>query len=276
MKVFMAFKPNQHRSARVQTAFTKAITQAGHKPWGRTSDADAAIIYGLGPTHKDYYGEMRVRDKPVLCVDLGYWNRSYSLGDCAMYKVSPNYWHPQEAIRAIADPGPERRKALGLVVRPWQDNPRGHIVLAGMGQKSCVLYQYPDQSWDLAAVQEIRQNTDRQIYYKPKPSWRGCPPIAGTVYRCDEPIEETLNGAWALVTHHSNAAVDALLCGIPTFSWDGAAKYQSCSDLSLIESPKRPEDREVLLDKLVYFNWSVGEMASGDCWRFMWKNFIRG
>ena len=274
MKVFMAFKPNQHRSARVQTAFTKAITQAGHKPWGRTSDADVGLIYGMGPSHVVFRDEMVARGKHVLIIDLGYWNRSYSLNDDAQYKVSLDNHHPHDLIKDLKC-SDERFKKLGRTIQPWQDNPRGHIVLAGMGQKSCVLYQYPDQSWDLAAVQEIRQNTDRQIYYKPKPSWRGCPPIAGTVYRCDEPIEETLRGAWALVTHHSNAAVDALLMGIPAFTWDGAAKYQTSPDLKNLEQPYRPDDREQFFSNLAYFNWSVGEMASGECWRFFYKNYLR-
>lgn len=273
MKVFLAYKPNQHRSQRVMTAFTRSILQAGHKPWGKTEDADAGIIYGMGPGHVLYRDELVARGKPVLIVDLGFWNRSYSLGDKAQYKVSVNSHHPCDLIQNLKCSS-DRFQKLGLTIEPWK-TPGRHILLAGMGQKSCVLYKYPDQSWDLSAVKDLRQHTKRDIWYKPKPSWRGCPPIAGTVYTVDTPIETALEGAFACVTHHSNAAVDALLKGVPAFTWDGAAKHMAINDLSKIETPFYPDNREQFFSSLAYFNWSVAEIASGECWRWMYKNYLR-
>jgi hypothetical protein len=46
------------------------------------------------------------------------------------------------------------------------------------------------------------------------------------------------------VAHHSNAAVDALLAGVPCICPDGVASVLSGHDLTQIESPPMPDGRE--------------------------------
>ena len=76
-------------------------------------------------------------------------------------------------------------------------------------------------------------------------------------------------GCWALVTHHSNAAVDALAAGIPVFCEDGAASLLSMPRLADIENPPLPEGRAQFFADLAYCQWSVPEMASGACWDYL-------
>lgn len=276
MKIFFAYKNNQHRAAKVMAAFQRAILNEGHKVWTNEATSAMAIIYGCGQGHVEIIKRFEALGKPTLILDLGYWERNYNLGAQTHYKVvlGPHN-HPQELIKKL-NARPDRFEKSKQVIQPWRDNKDGHILLAGMGQKSCVLYGYPDQSWDMWAVKEIRKYTNRKIVYRPKPSWRNCPPIAGTEYSPPgDSLAPYLNSAFCVVNHHSNVGVDALLAGVPVFSWDGAAFYQSSQDLSKIETPYYPEDREKFLWGLCHYNWSVAEIENGLCWSFFWKNYLK-
>jgi len=78
---------------------------------------------------------------------------------------------------------------------------------------------------------------------------------------------QTFVGCHAVVTHHSNIAIDALVNGVPAFCWSGAATCMSLQDLAQIEKPLRPPAREQWLANIAWCQWTVGEMASGAMWR---------
>jgi hypothetical protein len=102
------------------------------------------------------------------------------------------------------------------------------------------------------------------IVFRPKATDRFRKPIPGTIY--DEgPLERTLSSAWALVTHHSNCALDALLAGVPTYCETGAGAAFSF-DLDRMLDPPLPEGREQFLADVAWLNWSLDEMRSGEAW----------
>jgi hypothetical protein len=66
----------------------------------------------------------------------------------------------------------------------------------------------------------------------------------------------------------SNAAVDAVLAGVPVFCTSPCAAYRmGHADLSKIETPHFPPDREQWAWSLAANQWTLREMASGQCWR---------
>ena len=75
-----------------------------------------------------------------------------------------------------------------------------------------------------------------------------------------------LKGAWAVVTHHSNVAVDGLLQGIPAFCWQGVAAPLSSQDLTKIETPVYPDGREQWTADIAWCQWSIAEMKAGLPW----------
>ena len=78
----------------------------------------------------------------------------------------------------------------------------------------------------------LKEHTDRPIRCRVKMSYKEA------VARGGVPLSEDLKGAWALVTHSSNAAVEALLAGVPTFCTDPCAAWRmGLSDLTQIETP---------------------------------------
>lgn len=272
MKILMLYKANQHRSLKVCSSFQRVLLRKGHKMWTNLDTTDMAIIYGMGPGHKEAFDRLRAEGKNVLVIDLGYWRRHYTLEGSTCYKVCVNHWHPTELL-PVMDMPPNRFQKMSMPIAPWRKT-GDYILLPGMGQKSYVLYQYPEMSWDLWAAKEIRKYTDRPIIYRPKPSWKNAPPIPDTIYSPPgEPLDEILDKTWAVVNHHSNVGIDALLRGVPVFSWEGAAKHWSSDDLSKIETPYYPTNREKLFHNLAYFNWSIDEIRGGECWDFFSRQF---
>lgn len=274
MKIKFLFKNNQHRSAKVCAALQRSVVNQGHQIWSDENTADMLCVYGMGPSHKASVERFKALGKPCLIIDLGYWNRNYGAGIQCAYKFSLNNHHPNDLMADLKMPKDKFDK-LGFRIEPWRE--RGtHILLAGMGKKSYELYGLPDQSWDLWAVNEIRKHTKRPIIYRPKPSWKNCPPIHGTTYSPpDQLLSVPLSQSWCTVSHHSNVAVDGLLMGIPSFTWDGAALSVSSQDLSQIESPYKPKHRDQFFWNLAYFNWSIADIEAGHCWNFFWNHWLR-
>ena len=96
--------------------------------------------------------------------------------------------------------------------------------------------------------------TDRPIVFRPK------------FAVMPKPLSADLKDAWCVVTHSSTAAVTAALQGVPVFCEPTcAAASVGCTDLSQIETPRRP-DREEWLAELAWRQWSEAEMKGGLAW----------
>jgi hypothetical protein len=87
-----------------------------------------------------------------------------------------------------------------------------------------------------------------------------------------QPIEEDLKGAHAIVTFNSNAAVDAVIAGIPAFAMDQGSMAWDVTehDLARIEQPIRP-DRDQWAAELAYTQWTQDEMARGWAWHHLFR-----
>ena len=128
--------------------------------------------------------------------------------------------------------------------------------------------------WEEAAIATIRKHSDKPIVYRPKPQANRkpqLPPLLGTTYSdpVARKIEDELKDAWAVVSHHSNAGLDALIAGVPCFQPDGVASVLGLADLSLIETPRLPsyEERRQLVHDVCYCQWNAAEIDAGLAWR---------
>lgn len=149
---------------------------------------------------------------------------------------------------------PEPR--LEIPLAPW----RGigwHIVLALPGDWFGRSIGFDMPEWIEAAPTRVRSFTKRRVLVRPKGTKR--------------PLENDLRGAWALVTHSSNAAVDAVRMGIPVFvEPTSAAAPVGNLDLGNLENPEMP-DRQKWWRSLMNQQFTVDEMANGTAWRLLSK-----
>lgn len=273
--VIVFYAPHNRRSRMVGAAMERGIRAAGFRTrmtpstQHRNADmGDFAVFYGLADGLDRVLRAYRASGRRAVYMDLGWWDRRKRNRYDGNHKLAVNDRHPTPFLGGMRR-SPERFESLGLTIEPWQDPTRGHIVIAGMSAKGARAEGYESQQWERSAVRRLRQFTDRRIVYRPKPNWDGASPIEGTKFERKVPLAESLRGAWAVVTHHSNVGVDAILAGIPVFTDEGVATLMGHTDLAKIESPRRPANREQFLWNLAHWQYDVEEMRRGDAWRFL-------
>jgi hypothetical protein len=137
-----------------------------------------------------------------------------------------------------------------IKIKPWKKT--GDYVLV-LPPSEHVKKWYNISDWETKTVEKLKQHTNREIIIKNKND--------------QESYMQMLSNAWAVVTCQSTAAVDVLLEGVPSFCNEmSMAKPVSHTDLSLIETPFYPENREEWLDSLLANQYLMQEILNGDAW----------
>ncbi len=160
--------------------------------------------------------------------------------------------------------GPERWQAFGIEPKPWRPpSPRrrgtGHILVREpRGSGSERLASPP--GGHLAMAERLKALTDRPVVIRWHPKSRAAPEKA----RAQPPLDEALEGCWAVVTWASAIAGQALVAGVPVFVeaprhvLDGAVNR----GVAAIDAPACP-DRLPAFRRLAWAQWSMTEIENG-------------
>jgi hypothetical protein len=194
----------------------------------------------------------------------GYWDRGYlrrvfaaSLPPAASISSSYYRWHINSfQMTSIMDVPGDRWRALGYddLVRPWARNGR-HIVIAAPSRTYARFHGC--ESWIADTIDALARVTDRQLVIRDKEQVR------------TRPLQKDLDGAHALVTHGSIAAVESIVLGCPVFVHpDSAAALVGQTNLKNIETPIYPE-RQPFLNALCHNQWNETEMVNGVLWNML-------
>lgn len=190
----------------------------------------------------------------------GYWDRGYCRrvfatdlptgSDGGYYRWTMNAY----AMREVRDVPADRWNACDTPLWPWARDGK-HIVVA----EPSPTYQrfHGIEGWTERTLAALAKITDRKIVVRDKEQQ-----ASGRRLRDD------LKGAHCLVTHGSNAAVEAVIMGCPVFVHeDSAASLVGRTDLD-IENPIYP-DREAWTKSLAYSQFSEAELVNGVLWRLL-------
>lgn len=155
----------------------------------------------------------------------------------------------------------KRWAALGLDIAPWR-KPGEHIVVCPASDSFMKLAGGYEGNWGEDVVRELKKHTRREIRYRP---WERDKAHAYKTLPAD------LDGAWALVTYTSAAAISALRAGIPAVvtAEDCISRFMARNRLDQIEDPFYPEYRERWAMVVADNQWTVREMKDGLPWRWM-------
>lgn len=219
------------------------------------------VVYGAGhPVRRpQQLANLRAGGR-MIAWDLGYWGKS---GDCTSpMRATIDHDHPQKMLRT--EPG-QRWDRTGIALREDAD-PKGPIVVIGMGPKSHRMLGYSGPEWERRALEACaRYYPDRQIIYRPKRPHH--PKPAGRWRAVAEvPIEHVLRGASLVVARHSNVAIDACIAGVPVVCEDGAAAALYSNNLRSPTIPTR-DDRLQFLRSLAWWQWQPEEAR--EAWTYL-------
>lgn len=155
----------------------------------------------------------------------------------------------------LTDPNLRRIRQLDAKLHPWKKN-GSYILIALPGLHFGFAMGMSMQAWIRDIRTRVKAVTNRPIRVREK----GCP----------RPLADDLAGAWALVTHSSNVAVDAVLAGVPVFvEPTSPAAPMGRTDFEF-EFPVYPE-REPWLASLLMQQFTLAEMHNGYAYQMMKK-----
>jgi hypothetical protein len=215
-------------------------------------DCELLCLYGNGhPVRRPWWKKHLERGGHCIGFDLGYWKNQEGEGNCRM-RVTLDADHPQKWIRP--EP-PERWDSEGIPLRE-DANPRGPVIIIGLGPKSNAALGMQTLQWESRAAKAAKAAwPNNEIVFKPKlerhPKLPGVRVVIGD-------IADVLKGASLLVCRHSNCAIDACIAGVPVVCDDGAAAALYGPDIAAPTQVTRAQRLE-FLRSLAYWNWAPSE-----------------
>ena len=272
-RIGIFYAPSNSRSKLVAQAMAKGLQRlsipfvfcSSHsvRP---TDQYDQMFFYGWAQGLRQIF-DRQIRRKKAFYIDLGYWGRRKRTRWDGYHKIVMNDRHPT-AYFQNRQHDPARFEQFGLEIAPWRKSGT-HILLAGMSAKAAAAEGFRPNEWERRTIAQLRQTTDRPIVYRPKPNWRDARPLEGSTFGQDQTLEEALRDCHAVVAHHSNVAVDALMAGVPCVCLEGVASVLSARKLAQIESPPTPEGRAQWAADLAWTQYSMEEMEQGLAYRYL-------
>lgn len=191
----------------------------------------------------------------ILHVDAGYWTRTdynkLELGGRWMSATGGEY--PQERLRA-----------QHVKVRDSQ-RPGNRILICGMSAKAAHSLGLRPEEWERQAIATLRA-AGAECVYRPKPTWPDARPLKGASFDRSSSIESSFKDQiHGVVSHHSNATIDALAAGLPIYVETGIAKPLSASlieNVAVATAPNR-EMRMQFLCEVAWHQWTLRELEEG-------------
>lgn len=213
----------------------------------------AAAFYGVTAATKHLWHQARTEQRPRFYLDNAY----FDAGREKYFRATCNALQAFELL----PPAPERFARLGVAMQPWRRDGR-HIVVCPQSDefmRTCCNWAGGAVAWLEEVLQTLNAHTDRPIVVR---HWQRNKASAAAS------LGRELKGAWALVTHMSAAANEALVAGVPVFVTGlCAATPMASGALAQIEKPLRPDGRLEWAAGLAGAQWTVEEMKIGRAWR---------
>lgn len=209
--------------------------------WGQIWLAEDMIRAALR-TGRRFYQIDNGFYKPARGSLVGYYRFMYSRPDPVVIT--------DEALLAerMTDP------ALHAEFAPWRRGGR-HVLVAMPGLDFGRAFGVDVPGWSALVRRRVAAATDRPVVVRERSA--------------TNPLAVDLAGCWAVVTHSSNVAVEAVLAGVPVFV-EPTSMAAPVGNLRLadIERPAMP-DRAVWWASLMCQQYSVTEMRSGVALRYL-------
>src|SRR3989338_7336791 len=242
-------------------------------------EADCLVVTGRLAHSSHILHTCRRKGASFIYFDKGYLHRGWNTGKHGGYiRFAINDVHPLRYFLRIPRPS-DRWEKLNVRLKPLRQG--NHILYADCTRKFAAYHDLDPIAFASKAVETIQRTTDKPILYRQKPSARDVlskSPIPGTILSdIRVPIEKELSKVFALVTFSSNAALDAIVNGVPAFVLGpGIAKPVSNTDLEKLADPWFPTDAERLrwCHAVAYCQWQIWEIEEGLVWQDL-KRLLR-
>ena len=260
-----------HRS--VLEAFRAGVEQNGDKTFTAPLEAgwvdcDIAVTFGIykaqwerGKQVGTLMSAMEEKQVPHIVLERGFIQRE----DYFMAGIG-GLNHRAEFHYEDADN--QRLKLLNTQMADWKQTGERIIVCGQVPWDSSVQHISFETFID-GTIRQLSEYTDKEIVFRPHPQHPEAIAVGHLPCTLSEnnTLAEDLQDAFAVVTFNSNAAVEAVIAGVPVFAFDeGSMAWPIAnSDLRKINDPDMPE-RQNWLEQVSYAQWNLEEMSAGLPW----------
>jgi len=252
------------------------------------TDADMHVIFGSWKERLDTHHKIKKsvvsQSQNFICIETALVGRQEvkEISDDRYYRVGINGFLADTANFCNKNADDDRwlkiAKDLDLHVKDYREN-GDYIIVALQLPGDASLRGLKIEQWVSVVCDELRRQTDRPIIIR-KPQLERVFDER-TLLRTKKKYKDIriesgskanlmpmLSKAWCTVTYTSGFGVDSYIAGVPSFALDtGSFVYElGNTQLCDVEAPALP-CRKHWLSKICYAQWSVEEMAEGDCWQ---------
>lgn len=201
--------------------------------------------------------------------DKGYFSRAWKAKHPQAYvRFSVNRFQPIEYLMHLDCPD-DRWKDLKIELKPRQQYGE-NVVFAGCTQAMADWYNFDISEYAHIILSEVQKHTKKPVVYRPKKSLTPPKPIPGTIYsHYERKIQVEIQQSSVVITFSSNAAVDALINGVPAITLGPSIAYPvTPHDLNCVDDTPYPEGHllKKWLYNLAYCQWRFDEMECGKAW----------
>jgi hypothetical protein len=193
------------------------------------------------------WGQLRGA-KELLAKSKNFYRMDHAyVGRLQYYRITKGDFQPSKIVERPSDRWDRLKKEYDLEMKPWKKS-EGYILVA---LSEPATYSFFDETgWPERVEAELKKHTDRPIRLRKR--------------RDDRPLSDDIRKAKCLVTFASNSVGEALLEGVPVFTLGPSiARPMGLNDLSKIEAPFYPENREEFFRHMSYCQFTNAEFASG-------------
>ena len=205
------------------------------------------ILRGVGPIIKQVPN--------YFYVDHGYFNSSRYKKQIfsGYYRICHNsMWHDGSENYPS-----DRFDNLNVKIKKWRKNGNQIVIIP---PNEPMAKHLGITNWLDHIILKLRKYTDRQLVISRKSNLPTTNPPLMSKYEQDIeklPLNLAMNNAWAVVTDHSNAAIESIINGIPAVITNSQRRLGSIKN---IENPTMNRD---FLKNLAYQQWTIEEIISG-------------
>lgn len=196
------------------------------------------------------WGQLRGA-KELLRQSKSYYRIDHAyLGRRDYFRLTKNDFQPAGVVERPADRWEALKTRYRLKVGPWK---QGKNVVVALSRPETYRF-FGVEGWPDSIANEIKKHTDRPVVIRD----RDAPGTIGAEF----------GKAHCVVTYASNSVIDALLAGVPVITLGPSiARPMGHTEVSRIESPLYPENREEFFRHMAYCQFTPKEFADGTALR---------